>query len=492
MVNQHVNNQAGVKPPRSLAKTLVLGANGFIGAALVPALVKKGCSVRASGRDLNALKRHQWRGVELVQCDLLRPETLAQALEGIEQIFYLVHSMNEGAGFFERELRSAKNLAIEAAKLNISHIIYLGSLVVSGSESEHFRARVETGKELRSTGLTVTEVRSPIVIGAGSAPFEVFRDIVNHLPFIIVSKQLHFRSAPVALDDLIFYLSNLLDSDDLWGEQLEISGPEQISYIDIMSRYAAFINKKFDIYTFPKLPIWLIRFFIPMLSTAPKKVIQALLSGLHQDIIAKCSRLQINRPRKLLTIEQAFQAVIEKERKQHDSIDWYQGNMIYRLHNNQNSFYGEKIHTRHKATTTAKNVWLELTKLGGQHGYYFLDSVWRIRGLIDSALGGPGMVRFRDNADELYSGERIDTWIIIEAQRDHRLLLQFMMRSPGAGCLEFVIEQQQQQCVLSINAYFHPKGLWGRAYWLLLKPAHLLLFHGMSKKILRLAALSSK
>lgn len=469
---------------------LVLGASGFIGSALVPALVELGYSVRAASRQSASLNRPLGPTVLPVICDLLEPASLGPALAGVDQVYYLVHGMTEGRGYAERDLRAASNLAAAAAAAGVQHIIYLGSLIVPGSRSQHFQSRLATGRALGASSVPVTEVRAPVVIGAGSAPFEVFRDVVNHLPGMLVPRQLDHKLAPLALADLIYYLTELAQPGVLVGQVLELQGPESVSYAGMMSRYAAFIGQDFRPVPLPRMPIWLIQALIPAFTSAPRTIIQALLGGLNHSISASDSRLQDARPRPLQSLEQAFQALLDKEERQVDSLDWYQGNMRYRQQQVRNGYYGQRIQTRQVASASPEAVWHQLTQLGGDQGYFFFDWIWRVRGWIDALLGGPGMVRRRDKVDELRRDDRIDTWIILDAQTERRLLLEFRMRSPGAGCLEFVLRPDSDRSVteLTINAYFHPQGLAGRLYWLVLKPVHLLLFHGMSRKILRRAS----
>lgn len=473
---------------REAGTVLVLGASGYIGSHLVPALVKNGYVVRAVCRDIDSLTVRRWQGVELVNCDLLDKKSIEGVLEGVTFVYYLVHSMANGKGYAERDYRAAINFANAASTYNIKHIIYLGSLSSEATHSTHLLSREQTGIALKSFELPVTEFRAPIIIGPGSVPFEVIRDVVNQLPAMILPTQMTSRSAPIALDNLLHYLIEALQLDTFKGQTIDICGPEIVSYIQLMKRYGKTTKTRFHSLITSLIPLWIMRFAIPIFSPAPSEITKALLGGVSHDIEASPQQIRDVIPQNLLSIEQAIQATERYEYAQQDSLDWYHGSMIYRHHNNRNSFYGERIIVNHSLNVTPEYIWKILATIGGSNGYFYLDILWRIRGWIDAAIGGPGFIRYRDNVHELYSGDKIDTWIIMEAKKHERLLMKFIMRSPGAGCLEFKIEQQTpDKTELKIIAYMHPRGIWGRLYWLAFKPAHLLIFHGMAKKILRLA-----
>lgn len=472
-------------------KVLVIGANGYIGRHLVPALIKAGYKVKASSRDRANLDRYQWHGAEKVQCDILDTYSVNNVLSDVEIIYYLAHSMSDAQDYLKIERRGAENVRLAAQAAGVKHIIYLGSLTSPNTYSTHLRSRELTGNALRQGSAIVTELRAPIVIGPGSAPFEVFRDIVNHLPLMILPKQMLFTSSPIALRDILHYLVELPDCKALHGQIVDCCGPEKISYLDIIKRYARFKNKHFSTFLLPALPIKLVRFAISAFTTAPAGIIRALLGGFNHDINAEPALIQQHIPRKLVSLEQAFSDIVVSENNQKESLSWFHGNMIFRLHDTNNAYYGEQINVSRDCEHSAKALWQQLSRLGGDNGYFYLDILWRIRGFIDKVFGGPGMIRHRDNSRELYSGDRIDTWIIKEAAKHKRLLMQFEMRGPGAGCLEFKLTPNTQGCRLSINAFWHPKGFLGRAYWVLFKPAHLLIFNGMIKAIIKRAGQKS-
>lgn len=474
-------------------KILVLGASGYIGSHLLPYLLAQNYQLRAACRHPENLPLASHHALEHCHCNALDPQSLSNALQGVKQVIYLIHSMSDGKGYAERDRVAARNLALAAHQAGVEHIVYLGSLTADATRSTHLRSREQTGEALHSTGIKVTEIRAPIIIGPGSAPFEVIRDVVNHLSFGILPKQMHSKSSPIALENLLAYMSATLDTPAMQGLTLDIAGPQKLSYVELMQAYANHLNKPFRSIVLPNIPIQLMRLFVPLLTSAPPGIIRALLGGLYHDIQSEPSLAQKLYPQQLLSLEQAFEQTDNSEAQQQDSLSWYHGNMIYRLHNNLNAYYGEAIHVCHSAKATPAQIWQVLRKLGGHHGYYYLDLFWQMRGWIDRLFGGEGLRRYRENPIELFSGEVLDNWLIKEARREKRLFMQFLMRSPGAGCLEFSIDPEPDgHSRLSITAYWHPKGLWGRLYWILFKPAHLILFHGMIKTILKQAAKAPK
>ncbi len=466
---------------------LVVGATGYIGSHLIPRLDQADVKVTALGRDASLLQAFNWPDrVKTCVADLLHAEHLVELCQGIDTAYYLVHSMSAGYGYAERDRQAALNFAAAAAEAGVRHIIYLGALSPEQTRSVHLRSRSETGTALRSCGVMVTEVRAPIIIGPGSVPFELMRDVVNHFPFMPMPAQMTAKSSPIALDDLLDYLQQLPLLPQLHGQLLEVSGPQALSYAEQMRCYGAVVGRSFHPLLVPGLPVSLAGWLSPLFSPAPRGIVRALIGGLAHDICADTRVVQQAMPKTLLNFEQAVLRALEMEQHQQPHWRWHQGNMRFRKGDMRNGYYGMRLRVERALPASCEQVWRQLIRLGGEQGYFFLNLLWRTRAWLDALVGGPGTFRGRSD-NEPVSGGFIDTWTVVDVVPQRRLLLQMNMKAPGAGTLEFVLQPSAQGMRLRVCAYWHPRSIWGQAYWYLMWPAHLLLFKGMLWRIGKLS-----
>ena len=478
----------GQTPRRHAPDVLVFGANGFVGSHLVPYLVRAGRCVRASGRNRDPLEARGWDNVELIEADALRAETLDAALKDIDVAYYLVHSMAAGDDFGRLDIDAAGNFAAAAARAHVRRIVYLGGLVPHDAQSEHLTSRRDTGQRLRAGPVPVTEIRAGIIVGPGSAAFEVIRDLVNALPVMVAPKWVRSRSSPIALENLLYYLLRIADIAAAEGMVLDAGGADYLSYEAMMRQFGEAVGKRPFILPVPVLSPALSSRWLGLVTAVPTAVARALIGGLMHDIPADNARLKQLVPQNLLDYRESVRAALEIEQRPAVATRWTEGLLMFRDSRQDYSFYAKHAGASTVTTASPHALWAIISRIGGDNGYYYADILWYIREVMDWLVGGPGLKKGRDHPTDIQLGDRIDYWKVLALEPERRLTLHFGMRAPGSGVLEFAIAPRHDgHTTLSITAYWHPHGVWGLSYWYAMVPAHLFVFRGMADAIARRA-----
>jgi uncharacterized protein YbjT (DUF2867 family) len=473
--------------PGARPQALVFGASGYVGSHLVPRLQAAGFAVRASSRNAAVLKARGWTDVEIVPADALDPASLVAALAGVEVAWYLVHSMAAGKDFGAIDLRAAAHFAHAAAQAGVRRIVYLGGLIPPDADSEHLVSRRDTGVVLRQGPVPVTEVRAGIIIGPGSAAWEVIRDLVNHLPVLLTPRWVRSKSAPIGLDNLLEYLVGVATIDAAAGAVLDVAGPDYITYEDLMRAYGAAVGKRVRVMRVPLLTPTLSAYWLGLVTAVPTAVAQALVGGLKHDLPADDAAIRHLLPIRRQTVRESIDAALAAERSQRVVARWSEGLLQFRG-SPDHAFYAKRAGARADGRASAAALWRVTCAIGGDTGYYALPVLWWLRGAIDWLLGGPGLARGRRDPQSLRLGDRVDHWTVVGLDAERHLTLHFGMRAPGAGVLEFDIATSPAgDSTLDVTAYWHPQGIWGLLYWYAMAPAHGLLFRRMTSAMMRRA-----
>ena len=473
-------------------RVVVFGATGYIGAHLVPRLLREGYAVRASGRNRKVLDARDWSGVESVEADALMPESLEAALAGVDIAYYLVHSMAAGQDFGRLDVEAADNFAAAAHQAGVRRVVYLGGLVPDDADSEHLVSRRETGERLRAGRVPVTEIRAGIVVGPGSAAYEVVRDLVNHLPLMVTPRWVRSKSSPIALENLLEYLVRVASLDGAAGKVFDAAGPDYISYEEVMRQYGDVVGKRPRILRVPVLTPELSARWLGLITSVPTNIARALIGGLKHDLPADDAELRRLVPQQLMSFRESVVAALQAERSQTVTARWSEGHLMFRGFQLDNSFYAKRASGSAVGPASPSAVWHAVATIGGGNGYYTMDWLWWLRSLMDWLVGGPGLTRGRRHPTELRLGDGIDYWTVLAVEPTRRLTLNFGMRAPGAGVLEFEVDPENaaahhRRTRLTITAYWHPRGVWGLLYWYALAPAHLFIFRRMTQAMLRRA-----
>jgi uncharacterized protein YbjT (DUF2867 family) len=476
---------------------LVTGATGYVGARLVTRLLEKGYRVRATGRSLARLRVRPWAnhpGVELFPADVIDAASIAKACEGCSAVYYLVHSMMPGEGEFEEKDReAARTMARAAAEAGLSRLIYLGGL---GEEnpalSRHLRSRAEVAKILAAGKTPVTILRAAMILGAGSASFEILRYLVDRLPVMITPKWVRTECQPIGIRNVLDYLVGCLETTATADGTFDIGGPEVVTYRDLMRTYArdAGLPRRLVI-PVPVLTPRLSSYWIHLVTPVHAEVARPLAEGLSNRVVCGDTRIRELIPVELSTCREAIHAALGPRNFRFLDDDQPPGWVPWETYRYPGdppwaggTFYRDTRQLYVRATPA--EVWDQIESLGGKNGWYTVDWLWSLRGVLDRLCGGIGMRRGNRKGGSLSRGVEVDFWRVatVTPRREVRLLAE--MKLPGEGLLAFRLRETDPGITqLTQTAQFIPRGLGGMAYWALVDPFHRLVFPGLIREIAR-------
>lgn len=469
-------------------QTLVVGASGYVGSHLVPLLTESGHSVRAGARNRDALEARGWAEVECVAVDVLQPETLDAALAGIDTAYYLVHSMGSGSAFPRLDREGARNFRRAAERAGVKRIIYLGGLQPPGGASTHLASRAETGEILRDGTVPVTELRAGIIVGPGSAAFEVIRDLVFHLPVMVTPRWVRSRTQPIALRNVLEYLVRVIETPATIDGTFDVGGPETLNYLQMMHRFAALVGRHIWIIPVPVLTPRLSSYWLDLVTAVPANVARPLIEGLRDDLLADDRAIRMLIPLELEGYTDALRDALSMERAEDVPVRWTEGALAYRGSRPNFSFYSRQLRAQAESSAPVEAAWAAIAGIGGRAGWPAYSWLWRTRALIDRVVGGPGMRRGRRHPTELRVGDTIDWWRVVAIDPGRRVTLVAEMRVPGAAALELEAHPRADGgSTVSATAFFHPAGVWGLLYWLALLPVHRRIFDALAPALARRA-----
>jgi uncharacterized protein YbjT (DUF2867 family) len=446
-------------------RVLVTGATGYVGGRLVRALGRSGRPLRLLTRRPEALLDGAAPAVEVVGGDCLRPETLAPALDGVEAAYYLVHSMESGDAFGERDRRAAFNFGAAARAAGVKRIVYLGGLGDPGDAlSEHLRSRQETGDILRASGVPVVELRASIVVGSGSLSFEMIRALVERLPLMVCPRWVRVRTQPIGADDVIAYLLAALDLREGQEGVYEIGGPDVLSYADLMLEYARRRGLRRVLIPVPFLTPRLSSLWLGLVTPLHARVGRELIDGLRNPTLVRSDRALDVFPIRPRPVGEAIASAVAAREGVRPVSPLVDVRAV-------------------RVSAPPPAAFAPIRRIGGARGWYAADALWRARGLLDRLLGGVGLRRGRLDPEQLRAGDVVDLWRVETYEPDRRLLLAAEMKLPGRAWLQFEVRPVATGSEIRQTAIFEPAGLAGLAYWYALFPIHAWIFRRMLRAI---------
>jgi len=476
---------------------LVTGGTGYVGGRLIPRLLEAGHALRAMARSPERLLCRPWGrhpNLEVVAGNALDRDAFRQAARGCGAAYYLIHSMNAAKGkFAQADRTAAQNMVGAAEHHNLERIIYLGGLGETDHEalSKHLKSRHEVEKILMSSSVPVTNLRAAMILGAGSASFEMLRYLVDRLPVMITPRWVQTPCQPISIRNVLDYLEGALAAPETVGQTLDIGGVEVLSYRDLIQIYAeeAGLRKRL-ILPVPVLTPWLSAKWVHLVTPVPASIAQPLAEGLSIPVVCRDSRIHAMVPVKLIDSRQTIRTALDRIRQEKVDTCWFDGGGAlppeWMTCGDADYAGGTVLQGAHRIVleASAEGVWNTLQQIGGHNGWYFAQPLWRLRGILDRAVGGPGMRRGRRDPVDLRVGDGLDFWRVVVLDPPARMLLLAEMKAPGDALLDFNVQPQGPgRIALEMVARFLPRGLTGILYWYALFPIHQWLFEGMLKKV---------
>ncbi|MGC9460840.1 DUF2867 domain-containing protein [Vibrio genomosp. F10] len=471
-----------------MKKVLVLGASGYVGSQLLPILLSKGYNVTAAARNLEYLKARvtPHANLRFTYLDLAHREETLQLIPQFDLIYFLVHGMAAGHDFLEYELSLAHNFKAALVNSSVQQVIYLSALQPQTGNSAHLDARRQTGDILRQSSVPVTELRAGVIIGPGSAAFEIMRDFVYNLPVMIAPKWVDSKANPIALQNLNHYLIEIAKESPTEHRQFSIGGPDVLSYREQFKTICEIANKPFRLWSTSLLTPKLASYWLGLVTSVPSNIGRALLAGLEHDYISDSNQAQKDYPQTLISYKQAVKTAIKEEGTFVRSNVWgFEPEALSRWQPGY-GYYPKQAGATIKTHLSSEQLWKVAQQIGSRkHGYFFANTLWRTREWLDVLFGGGVPQRREPEGPELKVGDYIDSWKVIRCEKDQFLSLLFGMKGPGLGRLEVAIADLGNERELTITAWWHPQGFLGLLYWFAMMPAHLFIFNGMVKAIVK-------
>jgi uncharacterized protein YbjT (DUF2867 family) len=477
-------------------RCLVTGATGYLGGRLVPRLLAKGHAVRCLVRDPGKLRDVPWFDqVEVVRGDVLDPSTLGPAMADVDVVHYLVHSLND-KNFADADRDGARHTAEAARTAGMRRIVYLGGLHPSGVDlSPHLASRAEVGEVFLRSGVPTAVLQAAVIIGSGSASFEMLRYLTERLPVMVTPRWVHNRIQPIAVQDVLSYLVRAVDLPPEVNRTFDIGGPDVLTYLDMMLRYARVAGlRKRLVVPVPLLTPKLSAHWVNAVTPVPRSIASPLIESLVHEVVQHEHDIDLFLPLETTGYDRAVELALAKVRDADVETRWSGASLPGAPSDplpSDPDWSGGSVYTDVREQHTSaepERLWAVVEGIGGEHGWYSFPLAWAVRGWLDRLVGGVGLRRGRRDPRRLHVGEALDWWRVEEIERGRSLLLRAEMKVPGLAWLELrVAPSEQGGSTYRQRAVFVPKGLAGHVYWWLVWPFHGLVFGGMVRNIARAA-----
>ncbi len=476
-------------------KVLVTGATGYVGGRLVPKLLEQGYSVRVLAREPHRLDGVPWHDdVEIIQGDLQVRADVARAVSAVDVVYYLVHSMSSAGDFEVVERRVATLVAEEAKSAQVKRIVYLGGLHPKGQLSRHLGSRKEVGEILLASGVPTIALQAGVIIGSGSASFEMIRHLTEILPAMPAPKWVRNKIQPIAIRDVLHYLVKSAELPPEINRAFDIGGPDVFRYFQLMNGYAKEAGlKERLILALPVLTPWLASQWVNLVTPIPRSLAVPIIESLLHDAVMKNHDIDdvIPPPAEGLTgFRRSVELALVRMRSGEVETSWRNTEVIGAPSDplpSDPEWAGHTVYTDSREVTVAApsdELWKVVESIGGDNGWYSLPVAWAARGLLDKLVGGVGLRRGRRDPDKLLTGDALDFWRVEKIERGSFLRLRAEMKLPGLAWLEFTVTPvSEEHSTLSQRAIFFPQGLGGRLYWFAVTPLHGIVFAGMARSM---------
>ena len=470
-------------------KILLTGATGYIGKRLLPLLVAEGHDIVCCVRDKNRfyVPEELKKNVDIIEVDFLEEDTLDHIPTDIEVAYYLIHSMSSSADYENLEQISAENFVAKINSTNTKQVIYLSGIVNDDSLSKHLSSRKNVEDILNSGTFSLTTLRAGIIVGSGSASFEIIRDLVNKLPIMITPKWLNTRCQPIAINDVLELLLKSLLNPVTYNQSFDIGGPDILTYKEMLLAFAKAKNLKRWIFTVPVMTPKLSSYWLYFVTSTSYKLASALVSSMKVEVVCRDTKINELLQVQPMTYERALSRALIKVDEDKVASSWKDSLVSGRFKTNISTYLKVPkkdcfIDRRKKEIIDRDFTINQIWSIGGETGWYYGDWLWDLRGFIDKLYGGVGSRRGRTNKHEIHAGDALDFWRVLYANKEEGKLILFAeMKLPGEAWLEFKIIGN----TLYQSATFKPRGLAGKLYWYAVLPFHGFIFEGMLSKLIR-------
>jgi uncharacterized protein YbjT (DUF2867 family) len=494
MLRQDMPTEPNVE---SYSPVLVAGATGYVGDRLVPRLLARGYEVRALGRSRDKLEGRSWSDhdrLTVAEADVQNRERLRDVVEGCKSVYYLIHSLQSaGEKYREADRRAARNMVKATGETGVERLIYLGGLGDESDElSPHLQSRAEVARIFHESDRDTTVLRAGVILGSGSASFEILRYLVDRLPVMVTPRWVRTETQPIGIRNVLSYLVGSLETEETINGQFDIGGSDVLSYQELMNLYGqvAGLPRRFIIPA-PVLTPELSSRWVHLVTPVPASIARPLIEGLKNPTVCREHRIRDLIPVKVLSARRAIELALRRIDEGDVESHWSDaGTLPAELKKPGDPDWAGGTVLRDRRALTVENdvetVWNTIIQVGGKQGWYGTDLLWKIRGWVDRLIGGVGHSRGRRNPDELQVGDALDFWRVKQCDRLRKLTLLAEMKLPGRATLSFELEELDDgRLRIKQTAEFVPSGLLGLLYWYLIYPAHSLVFNSMLRGIAR-------